>query len=144
MYFRQYLLKISSNAKCHLLFLCCSLKFFYLSFAFLFFYVFIFISLFLSNLFSTYRKNLRKTRYQTSDLLLSLVITIEAVVFTYSNQKILTFCNFAIFYILRYNSLGPQFQFSWSIFLKLYEVVNLCLTHWDSSLKVIKVYKSKF
>ena len=57
-----------------------------------------FLSLFLSNLSSTYRKNLRKGRYQTSDLLLSLVITMEAVVFTYSNQKILIFCNLAIFF----------------------------------------------
>ena len=116
-----------------------------------------FLSLFLSSLFNMHRKNLRKAGYQTSIILLSLAITIEAVVFTSTNQKILTFCNFAIFFSRFfaffvtsisltgiYDSLGPQFQFSRSIFLKLYQFVNFCQTHyWHSSVKMIKVYKVK-
>ena len=89
---------LTSNVNCY--FLCCSLKFF-LVFAFLCFLFACFCSLFVSNLFKTYRKNLRKARYQTFNILLFLAITTEAVVFTYSNQMSVILCNFATFYFFK-------------------------------------------
>ena len=90
-------------------------------------------------------QNLGKARYQTSNILLSLAITIEAVVFTYSNQKNLTLCNFAKFFsrfcvffwwpqfplqeMLLIILLVYNFNALNQYFLNLYEIVSLCLTH---------------
>ena len=90
-------------------------------------------------------QNLGKARYQTSNILLSLAITIGAVVFTYSNQKNLTLCHFAKFFS-RFCAFfwWPQFPLQEMLliillvynfnalnqyFLNLYEIVSLCLTH---------------